>query len=73
MNLFILSAIVQVERQRILERNNKGRLEAKGVKFGRKTSIDREKILALRNEGLGATEFEGWMEIHQNKLSTLLS
>lgn len=33
----ILSAVAQAERQRILERTNEGRLEAKsrGVKFGR--------------------------------------
>ena len=38
----ILSAVAQAERQRILERTNEGRLEAKanGVKFGRKPSID---------------------------------
>ena len=34
----ILSAVAQAERQRILERTNEGRIEAKakGVKFGRK-------------------------------------
>jgi DNA invertase Pin-like site-specific DNA recombinase len=38
----ILSAVAQAERQRILERTNEGRLEAmsKGVKFGRKRSIN---------------------------------
>ncbi len=39
----ILSAVAQAERQRILERTNEGRMEAKakGVKFGRKRTIDR--------------------------------
>jgi DNA invertase Pin-like site-specific DNA recombinase len=38
----ILSAVAQAERQRILERTNEGRLEAKGkgIKFGRKRTID---------------------------------
>lgn len=41
----ILSAVAQAERQRILERTNEGRVEAKakGVKFGRKPTIDRKK------------------------------
>ena len=46
------------ERQRILERTNEGRLEAKlnGVNFGRKRTIDREKIISLHKSGIGATE-----------------
>ncbi len=53
----ILSAVAQAERQRILERTNEGRIEAKskGVKFGRKRTIDRKKILALLEQGIGAT------------------
>jgi DNA invertase Pin-like site-specific DNA recombinase len=54
----ILSAVAQAERQRILERTNEGRIEAKtkGVKFGRKRTVDVEKIWALRKNGLGATD-----------------
>jgi DNA invertase Pin-like site-specific DNA recombinase len=54
----ILSAVAQAERQRILERTNEGRIEArvKGVKFGRKPSIDRKKILELHERGIGATD-----------------
>ena len=54
----ILSAVAQAERQRILERTNEGRIEAKsrGVKFGRKCTIDREKLSALRQQGFAATE-----------------
>ena len=39
----ILSAVAQAERHRILERTNEGRIEAqaKGIKFGRKRTIDR--------------------------------
>jgi DNA invertase Pin-like site-specific DNA recombinase len=53
----ILSAVAQAERQRILERTNEGRIEAKakGVKFGRKPSIDKKKVLELYEEGTGAT------------------
>jgi DNA invertase Pin-like site-specific DNA recombinase len=54
----ILSAVTQAERQRILERTNEGRIEAKakGVKFGRKHTIDRKKIMALHEKGIGDTD-----------------
>jgi hypothetical protein len=41
----ILAAVAQADRQRILERTNEGRTDAKanGVKFCRKRSVDREK------------------------------
>ena len=53
----ILSAVAQAERHRILERTNEGRIEAKlkGIKFGRKRTIDREKIITLQSSGMGAT------------------
>ena len=49
----ILSAVAQAERQRILERTNEGRVEAtaKGIKFGRKCSVNREKVQALHKQG----------------------
>lgn len=61
----ILSAVAQAERQRILERTNEGRIEAKsrGVKFGRKRTIDREKLSTLRQQGFGATEISKQMGI----------
>jgi DNA invertase Pin-like site-specific DNA recombinase len=61
----ILSAIAQAERQRILERTNEGRVEAKakGIKFGRKRTIDNEKIRALHKNGLGATDIAKQMGI----------
>jgi DNA invertase Pin-like site-specific DNA recombinase len=61
----ILSAVAQAERQRILERTNEGRIEAKakGVKFGRKRTIDNEKIRALHKNGLGATDIAKQMGI----------
>ena len=43
----LLSAVAEAERARILERTNEGRIEAKfkGIKFGRKRKIDRNKLL----------------------------
>ena len=43
----ILSAVAEAERSRILERTNEGRIEAKtkGVKFGRKRSINRDRVI----------------------------
>lgn len=54
----ILSAVAEAERHRILERTNEGRLEAKikGIKFGRKQRIDRDKVKELHATGLGATK-----------------
>ena len=53
----ILAAIAQAERQRILERTNEGRIEAKaaGVKFGRKRSVDRQTVIDMKNNRYGAT------------------
>jgi DNA invertase Pin-like site-specific DNA recombinase len=61
----ILSAVAQAERQRILERTNEGRIEAKakGVKFGRKRTVDTEKIQALYKDGIGATNIAKQMGI----------
>lgn len=61
----ILSAVAQAERQRILERTNEGRLEAKlkGVQFGRKRSVDREKIKQLRSQGVRATAIARQLKI----------
>jgi DNA invertase Pin-like site-specific DNA recombinase len=53
----ILAAVAQAERQRILERTNERPLEAKAnnIKFGRKRSVDRDKIITLYKAGIGAT------------------
>jgi len=70
----ILSAVAQAERQRILERTNEGRMEAKakGVKFGRKRTIDRKKILALHENGMGATGIAKQMGIGRSTVYKLL-
>ena len=70
----ILSAVAQAERQRILERTNEGRLEAKGkgIKFGRKRTIDRKKLLALHESGMGAAAIARQMGIGRSTVYKLL-
>ena len=65
MVITILVAVAQAERQRILERTNEGRLEAKakGVKFGRKRHINRKQFKELIAEEKGATEIAKKMSI----------
>lgn len=70
----ILAAVAQAERQRILERTNEGRAEAriKGVNFGRKRTIDRQKIVALYTSGIGATEIARKVGIGRSTVYKLL-
>jgi DNA invertase Pin-like site-specific DNA recombinase len=70
----ILSAVAQAERQRILERTNEGRTEAKinGIKFGRKQRINREELLSLHSKGFGATEIARTMNIGRSTVYKLL-
>ncbi len=71
----ILSAVAQAERQRILERTNEGRIEAKakGVKFGRKRTIDRKKLLSLHEQGIGATDIARQLGIGRSTVYKLLN
>ena len=70
----ILSAVAQAERERILERTNEGRVEAKakGVIFGRKRKIPREKVVSLFNEGIGATKISRKMGIGRSTVYKIL-
>ena len=70
----ILTAVAQAERHRILERTNEGRLEAKakGIKFGRKRKIDRDKIKELYDSGVGATEIAKQSGIGRSTVYKLL-
>jgi len=70
----ILAAVAQAERQRILERTNEGRLEAKakGVKFGRKPTVDKYKVLCLREQGIGATEISRTLKIGRSTVYKIL-
>ncbi len=71
----ILSAVAQAERERILERTNEGRIEAKakGVVFGRKRTINRDKIRELKKSGKGASEISKIMNIGRSTVYKLLS
>lgn len=70
----ILSAVAQAERQRILERTNEGRLEAKtkGIQFGRKPSIDRSRLKKLHQSGVGATDIAKKMKIARSTVYKIL-
>lgn len=70
----ILTAVAQAERHRILERTNEGRIEAKakGIKFGRKRTIDREKIITLHASGIGATKIARHAGIGRSTVYKLL-
>jgi DNA invertase Pin-like site-specific DNA recombinase len=71
----ILAAVAQAERHRILERTNEGRMDAKerGVKFGRKQSVDRKELLSLHEQGLGAIEIAKKMKIGRSTVYKLLN
>lgn len=70
----ILSAVAQGERQRILERTNEGRLEArvKGIKFGRKRTVNREQVQTLRSQGSVATEIPRKMNVARSTVYKIL-
>lgn len=70
----ILAAVAQAERQRILERTNEGRLEARlrGVRFGRKPFINREKVCRLYKEGVGASEIARSLRIGRSSVYKVL-
>ncbi|ECG1390738.1 TPA_asm: recombinase family protein [Salmonella enterica subsp. houtenae serovar 45:g,z51:-] len=70
----ILSAVAEAERRRILERTNGGRQEAKlkGVRFGRRRTIDRNAVLALRQEGNGATAIARELSIARSTVYKIL-
>jgi hypothetical protein len=54
---------------------NEGRIDAKfrGVKFGRKRSIDREKLWSLKQQGLAATDIAKKMGIGKSTVYKLLN
>ncbi|ELO7123117.1 recombinase family protein, partial [Escherichia coli] len=70
----ILSAVAQAERRRILDRTNEGRLEAKlkGIKFGRKRSVNRINVLSLHQAGTGATEIARQLNIARSTVYKIL-
>lgn len=70
----ILSALAEAERARILERTNEGRLEAKakGVKFGRKRKINRDRVISLNAQGVGATAIAQQLNIGRSTVYKIL-
>lgn len=75
MVITILSAVAEAERARILERTNEGRLEAKakGIKFGRKVSVDANKVKQLKGQGMGATDIAKHLKIARATVYKVLS
>jgi DNA invertase Pin-like site-specific DNA recombinase len=71
----ILAAVAQAERQRILERTNEGRIEAKAknIQFGRKRTIDRIKIIDLYSSGIGATQIAKQTGIGRSTVYSLIN
>lgn len=61
----ILGAVAQAERKRIIERTDEGRIEAqaRGVKFGRKRYVDREKIAEMLDKDMSPTDIAKAMKI----------
>ena len=70
----ILSAVAQAERRRILDRTNEGRQEAKlkGIKFGRRRTVDRNVVLTLHQKGTGATEIAHQLSIARSTVYKIL-
>jgi DNA invertase Pin-like site-specific DNA recombinase len=70
----ILSAVAQAECQRILERTNEGRLEAKakGVKFGRKRTVNRQQVLTMKSQNLGASAIAKQLNIGRSTIYKIL-
>ena len=74
MVITILSAVAEAERLRILERTNEGRIEAKskGIKFGRKRKIDRDKLLKYKESGRRGTALAKEMGISRAAVYKIL-
>lgn len=75
MVITILTAVAEAERLRLLERTNEGRLEAKakGVKFGRKPSVDVGKVRSLYAEGVKAADIAKLLKIGRSTVYKALA
>ena len=64
----------EAERARILERTNEGRIDAKakGIKFGRKRTINRNKVKSLNADGVGATDISRQLKIGRSTVYKIL-
>ncbi len=61
-------------QQCLLERTNEGRQEAKlkGIKFGRRRTVDRNVVLTLHQKGTGATEIAHQLSIARSTVYKIL-
>ena len=71
----ILSAVAEAERFRILERVSEGRMEAvaRGIKMGRKRSVDYQTVKELFQKGVGATKIAKDMGIGRSTVYKALN
>lgn len=71
----ILATVAEAERTRIMERTHEGRIEAKakGIKFGRARTVDREKVAELKKQGMGATAIAKQLGIARASVYRVLS
>jgi DNA invertase Pin-like site-specific DNA recombinase len=46
---------------------------AKGIKFGRKRSIDRTRLIQLHNDGMGATDITNKLEIGRSTVYKIIN
>ncbi len=69
-----LQAVERAKRHKNLERANLGRscAKARGVKLGRKRSINRDQVQALFNEGVGATDISRQLNIGRSTVYQIL-
>lgn len=74
MVVIILSAVAQAERRRILERTGEGRQDARlrGIRFGRKRTVDRIAVLTQHQNGTGATEIARQLGIARSTVYKIL-
>ena len=66
----IMLAVANADRKRILENTQEGRLDAKsrGVKFGLKRKVDREKVIQMKEEHYGVTEIARFLNISRRAI-----
>ncbi|WP_299599066.1 recombinase family protein [uncultured Microbulbifer sp.] len=69
-----IAAVAEMERKRIAERTREGRevAKAKGTHMGRPVSIDAQKVLQLKSEGLGATAIAKQLKIGRASVYRIL-
>ncbi len=64
--------LAQAERRRILERTGRQEAKLKGIKFGRRRTVDRNVVLTLHQKGTGATEIAHQLSIARSTVYKIL-